>query len=88
MDWFRFWNQFKIEVDQKTIDQITKFNYLKEFIEPKVRYLIDNLNHGAEGYERAKQILKSKYGKDSEIRRPALLKFMSFIKGSSPEYNH
>ena len=40
---------------------------MTEFIEPKVRSLIDNLSHDAEGYERAKQILKSKYGKDSEI---------------------
>ena len=24
VDWFRFWNQFKTEVDQQNIDQITK----------------------------------------------------------------
>lgn len=45
MDGFRFWNQFETEVDRQDLDPVTKFNYLKEFIEPKVRIIIDNLQH-------------------------------------------
>eukprot|EP00112_Aurelia_sp_Birch-Aquarium-sp1_P003366 Seg1376.1 transcript_id=Seg1376.1/GoldUCD/mRNA.D3Y31 product="Solute carrier family 35 member F5" protein_id=Seg1376.1/GoldUCD/D3Y31 len=36
MDWFRFWSQFETEVDRQNIDPVTKFNYLKEFLEPKL----------------------------------------------------
>ena len=90
VDWFRFWNQFKTEVDQQNIEQITKFNYLKEFIEPKVRSLIDNINHDAEGYERAKQILKSKYGKDSEIvnAHVQIIFNLPHVRGTSPSKIH
>ena len=58
MDWFRFWSQFETEVERQNIDPLTKFNYFKEFLEPKVRSTIKNLNHSSEGYERAKKILK------------------------------
>ena len=30
LDWKRFWNQFKAEIDSANIPQITKFSYLKE----------------------------------------------------------
>ncbi len=35
-DWFRFWNQFEAEFDRKQINPITKFNCLKEFLDPKL----------------------------------------------------
>ena len=44
----------------------TKFSYLKELVEPKVRIAVDGLPCTSEGYERAKSILQSKYGKISE----------------------
>ena len=47
LDFFRFWNTFETEVNKANIDPITKFNYLKEFPEPKVRPLIENLTHMA-----------------------------------------
>ena len=46
---------------------VTKFSYIKELLEPNVRTLIDGLPFSTEGYERAKTILKSDYGKKSEI---------------------
>ena len=46
---------------------ITKFSYLKEFVEPKVRKSIDGLPFTVEGYNRAKSILEERYGKESEI---------------------
>ena len=44
-----------------------KFAYLKELLQPQVRADIDGLPFSTEGYERAKNILKSEYGKISEI---------------------
>ena len=66
-DWLRFWNQFQTGIDGTNIAQVTKFSYLKELLDPKVRVCVDGLPFTTEGYERAKNILKSKYGKDSEV---------------------
>ena len=66
-DWPRFWNQFEAEIDRSDVPGVTKFSYLKELLEPKVRALIDGLQFLTEGYERAKKIVKSDYGKKSEI---------------------
>ena len=46
---------------------MTKFAYLKELVDPKVRAEIDRLPFTTEGYERAKNILIGEYGKTSEI---------------------
>ena len=67
LDWFRFWNQFETQIDKVEISAITKFSYLKEFLVPKVRTLIDNLPFTSEGYARAKSILLAKFGKPSEV---------------------
>ena len=67
LDWLRFWNQFEAEIDKADVAAITKFSYLKELVDPKVRSTIDGLPFATEGYERAKNILKTKYGDDSEI---------------------
>ena len=45
----------------------SKFAYLKELIPPKLQADIDGLPFNTEGYERPKNILKSEYGKTSEI---------------------
>ena len=42
-DWLRFWNQFKAEIDSADVPQITKFSYLKELLEPRVRTTVDGL---------------------------------------------
>ena len=46
---------------------MTKFAYLKELVEPKIRTDIDGLPLTTEGYSRAKAILSGEYGKTSEI---------------------
>ena len=66
-DWLRFWNQFEAEIDRSEIAGVTKFSYLKELLDPKVKTTIDGLPFTTEGYERAKNILKTKYGQTSEI---------------------
>ena len=67
LDWQRFWGQFETEIDKADISPITKLSYLKELLLPKVRAFVDGLPFSTEGYERAKTILKTRYGKESEV---------------------
>ena len=76
-DWLRFWNQFKAEIDSSDVSPITKFSYLKELVDPKVRSMIDALPFNSEGYLRAKNILTTKYGKESEIINAHVTNIMS-----------
>ena len=46
---------------------MTKFSYLRELLHTKVRKTVEALPFTNEGYDRAKSILKDKYGKDWEI---------------------
>ena len=73
----------RAEVNRAEVAQVTKFSYLKELLEPKVRTTIDGLPFTTEGYERAKNILKTKYGKTSEIVNAYVLSILSLptIKG-------
>ena len=64
-NWLPFWNN--LEIDSANLTPVTKFMYLKELVESKVRVDIDRLPFNSEGYERAKSILKGEYGKTSEI---------------------
>ena len=67
LEWTRFWNQFETEIDKAKLTQVAKFSYLKELLVPSVRASVDGLPFTTEGYERAKHILKTKYGKFSEV---------------------
>ena len=67
LDWQRLWSQFECEIDRAEFAQVTKLNFLKEMLKPKVRVLVNGLPFTAEGYKRTKNILKFKYGKDSEV---------------------
>ena len=66
-DWIRFWGQFRAQIEESSVDPVTKFSYLKELVEMKVRKSIDGLPFTMEGYERAKEILEKKYGDTSEV---------------------
>ncbi|XP_068739951.1 uncharacterized protein [Montipora capricornis] len=85
-DWLRFWNQFKAEIDSADVPQITKFSYLTELLEPRVRITVDGLPFTIEGYERAKSILNTNYGKVSEIVNAYVNNVMSLpaIHGTNP----
>ena len=83
LDWLRFWNQFEAEID---VAAITKFSCsLKELVDPKVRSTIDGLPFTTEGYERAKNILKTKYGDDSEIVNAYIqnIMYLPVIRGTN-----
>ena len=84
--WLRFWNQFKAKIDSVDVSHVTKFSYLKELLEPKVRAMIEGSPFTIEGYERAKNILRTKYGKESEIINAHVTNIMSLlvIHGANP----
>ena len=68
-DWLRFWNQFTVEVDGSSISEISKFHYLLELTKGKPREDILGLPHTIEGYNQAKEILLSTYGKDIKVHK-------------------
>ena len=77
LDCLRFWSQFETEIDRVDIATVSKFSYLKEFFIPKIRALINVLPFNTEGYERAKTILKAKFGKPSVVTNAHIQCFMS-----------
>eukprot|EP00794_Sanderia_malayensis_P012511 gene12511-13795_t len=62
-----------VEVDGSNISEISKFHYLIELTKGKPRQDILGLPHSVDGYEEAKRILVSTYGKDSKVHK-ALIK--------------
>ena len=89
-DWFCFWNQYEAEIDSSNISPVSKFSYLKELVITPVCANIDALPLTSEGYERAKQILKAKYGKPSEVVNAFIQNIMSLphIRGTNPSKIH
>ena len=90
LDWFRFWNQFETEIDKVEISAISKFSYLKEFLVPKLRALIDGLPFTPEGYARAKSILLAKFGKPSETAAAHIqcITSLPVVSNSNPNKIH
>ena len=69
-NWLAFWNKFEVEINSQDLPGVTKFAYLKELEETHVQKGIDGLPFTTEEYEPAKNILKTNYGKISEIIKP------------------
>lgn len=90
VDWVRFWSQFEAEIDTAQIPAVTKFSYLKEMLEKKVRLNVNGLPFNSEGYERVKNILKTKSGKTSEIINAYVQAILALphIPGSEPAKIH
>ena len=89
-EWLPFWNKFQAEIDKSSLAPVTKFAYLKELVEPKVRAEIDGLPFTTEGYERAKNILCSEDGRNSEIVNAYIQNIMGLpvIAGAQPVKIH
>ena len=66
-DWIRFWGQFSSQIDSAKEPAITKFSYLKELVDIKVRKLVDGLPFTEDGYHKAKSLLEKRYGQTSEV---------------------
>ena len=86
LDWQRFWGQFEAEIDKSDIGPVAKFSYLKELLVPRVRATIDGLPFTSEGYARAKNILKTKHGRPSEVANAHIQSIMGLpvITGTNP----
>ena len=67
LDWLRFWEQFRSQIDESAIADGAKLTYLQELLEEKPKQEILGLPFSSEGYQQAKEILERKYGIDSEI---------------------
>ena len=55
------------KIDSAKEPAITKFSYLKELVDIKVRKLVDGLPFTEDGYHKAKSLLKKRYGQTSEV---------------------
>ncbi len=85
-DWPKFWGHFTEAVDKSPIAAITKFTYLLELLEPNVKRSVESLPFTLEGYNRAKTILETKYGKESEIEKCFVKEILDLpnISGTDP----
>ena len=84
MDWPRFWGQFTEAIDKTGVQPITKFSYLRELLDVKVKRAIEALPFTAEGYNRAKSILSERFGKESEIVKAYIKEILDLPSISSP----
>ena len=67
IDLVPFWNEYEFEIDKSELRLVSKFNYLKELLAPKLRLPIDTLPFTSEGYSRVIAMLKAKFGKPFEV---------------------
>ena len=65
-DWPRFWGEYAETIDKSSVPPVTKFSYLRELLDHRVRKTIEGLPHTAEGYNRAVSILKDRYGNEND----------------------
>jgi len=90
-NWLRLWNIFEVEIDKcSDLARVTKFAYLKDLVEPKKRAGNDGLPFSSEGCQRAKNLLKIKYGKTSEIVNAYVHNIIALpiISGTNPVKIH
>ena len=70
LDLVKFWGQFDVKLERSTLLLVTKFSHLKEFVDPKVRILIDDLPFTSEGYNQAKVFIVQNM--EAQVRFPML----------------
>ena len=59
-DWLPFLNTFKAEIDSLDLPPVSKFGFLKELLQPKVRAHIDCLPFTTERYQSPKEHIKDR----------------------------
>ena len=86
-DWPRFWGQFTETIDKADIASINKFTYLCGLLGSKVKNAVEALPFTSEGYNRARSILQSRYGKESEIVKAYVKEIMDLpvITSANPK---
>ena len=90
IDFFRFCNQSETQIDKSDLHCVAKLSYLNEMLVPKIQLLIKGLPYNSEGYERAKTILKSTYGKPSKLASARIQNIVNLpvISRSKPNKIH
>ena len=63
----RFWGRFETQIHGAETPAVTKFSYLKELVDLRVRKLIDGLPFTDAGYEKVVSLLKKRFGRTDEI---------------------
>jgi hypothetical protein len=58
-----FWQQFTACVDELTIPDVTKFNYLMGLLRGDAKSCLEGMSITAENYDAAKKLLKEKFGR-------------------------
>ena len=62
-----FWDSFTSAVDQNdSLDDVTKFNYLKGLLEDKAQSAIEGLTLTSDNYQHAKELLENRFG-DTQV---------------------
>ena len=86
LDLQRFRGQCEVEIDKSDIGQIATFSYLKELLVPRVKATMHRLPFTSEGYMKANNILKTKYGRPSEVANAHVQSIMGLpvITGTNP----
>lgn len=84
--WLPFWGKFRTEIDATNLPVLTKFSYLKDYLEESVRRDIDGLPFTEAGYDKAKIILEAEYGQTSEVTNSYMQNIMNLpvISGKDP----
>ena len=88
--WLSFWKKFQAKIDKANLASVTKFAYLKELVDPKVRGEIDRLPFTRDGYKRTKNILICENGKMREIVNTYVQNIVNLpvITGTQPALIH
>ena len=88
--WLPFWKKFQAKIDKANLASVTKFAYLKELVDPKVRGEIDRLPFTRDGYKRTKNILICENGKMREIVNTYVQNIVNLpvITGTQPALIH
>ena len=89
-DWPRFWGQYSESIDKTNVPPVTKFTYLRELLDARVRKTVEALPQTAEGYNRALSILKDRFGKESEIVKAYVKEILDlpYTPGGNPKRIH
>ena len=67
MEWFPFWDQFKVLVHETEIPAVTKFTYLVSILRNEAKACIQGLSLTETNYETAIKILKDRFGRKEKI---------------------
>lgn len=90
IDLVPFWNEYEFEIDKSELRLVSKFNYLKELLAPKLRLPIDTLPFTSEGYSWATAVLKTKFIRPNEVSATHIqcITSLHLLNNSSPNQIH